>query len=275
MEISTPDLENARIVDQAEAEAFRDMYAAAPDDFRRGTGMRCIDVGGATVLLAPGIPAPIFNRAIGLGVFREASEADLDEVVSASRAAECRNFWIHLNPIARPATLESWLGARGFRPAKRRAWAKMIFGGAASPPARTSLVIREVGREHAKDLASVLVTAFDMPPGVASWFDAMVGRAGWHAIAGFDGDAIVCGGFLYRGQDVAWLGVGGTLPAFRGRGGQRAMMAERIRIALEHGIRNIATETGEPVGDESNPSLLNMHRSGFRQVCSRLNYEPG
>ena len=275
METLAPDFEHARIVDDAEAEAFRDMYAAAPEDFRRGAGMRALEAGGATVLLAPGIPATIFNRAIGLGVFREATEADLDAVVSASREAGCSNFWIHHNPAARPPALESWLVARGFRLAKRRAWAKMIFGGVVPPQVHSSLVVREVGREHAKDLASVLVTAFEMPPGASSWFDAIVGRAGWHAIAGFDGDVIVCGGFLYCGRDLAWLGVAGTLPAFRGRGGQRAVMAERIRIALEHGIRNIATETGEPVGDESNPSLLNMRRTGFRPVCSRLNYEPG
>ncbi len=151
----------------------------------------------------------------------------------------------------------------------------MLYGSAAAPVAQSSLAIREVGATHAEALASVLVTAFEMPAGFVAWFRTLVGRPRWHAIAGFDGDEIVCGGFLYCGGDLAWLGVGGTLPAFRGRGGQRAVMAERVGIALEHGIRNVVTETGEPVAGEPNPSLVNMRRCGFRQVCSRLNYEPG
>lgn len=270
-----PDVEGARIADQAEAEAFRDMYAAAPDDFRRTTGMRCVEAGGATVLLAPGIPITMFNRAIGLGLFRDARESDLDAVIATGREAGCRNSWIHLNPSARPPALEAWLSARGYRIAKRRAWAKMLYDGASAPAVETTLAIREVNEDHAEALASVLVTAFEMPPFFVSWFHALIGRPSWHAIAGFDGDRIVCGGLLYRGRDLAWLGVGGTLPEFRGRAGQRAVMAERIRIALEHGVQHIVTETGEPVDGEPNPSLLNMRRSGFRQVCSRLNYEPG
>jgi GNAT superfamily N-acetyltransferase len=265
----------SRLADEAEAEALRDMVAAAPEDFVRMTGMRCIEAGGTTMLLAPEIPTTLFNRAIGLGVFRDASEADLDAVIAASREAKCRSFWIHGNPVARPAALETWLEARGFRVAKRRAWAKMLYASAAPPVVKTSLVIREIGPDHAEPLAAVLSTAFEMPPSFGAWFRRLVGRANWHAIAGFDRNTIVCGGFLYRGKDLAWLGVGGTLPAFRGRGGQQAVMAQRIRIALEHGIRHIATETGEPVAGEPNPSLANMRRCGFQQVCSRLNYEPG
>ncbi len=274
MSSATRDIEDARIADLAEAEAFRDMYAAAPEQFRGMTGMRCVESGGGTVLLAPGIPITMFNRTIALGVSREASESDLDAVIATSREAGCRNFWIHLNPFARPPALNHWLLERGLKVAKRRTWAKMLHDGASAPIVRTSLAIREVGADHADALASVLVKAFEMPPFFDAWFRALVGRPNWHAIAGFDGDRVVCGGLLYRGRDLAWLGVGGTLPEFRGRAGQRAVMAERIRIALQHGIRNIVTETGEPVDGEPNPSLLNMQRCGFRQVCSRLNYEP-
>jgi hypothetical protein len=121
----------------------------------------------------------------------------------------------------------------------------------------------------------VLVAAYEMPAIFQPLFEALVGRPRWHAIAGFDGNQIACGGFLYRGRDFAWLGVGGTLAGFRGRGGQGAVMEMRIRLAQEHGIRDIVTETGEPIGDERNPSLGNMRRFGFEHVCSRLNYEPG
>ena len=59
----------------------------------------------------------------------------------------------------------------------------------------------------------------------------------------------------------------------RRRGGQGALMARRIADALAAGCRHITTETGEPVGDEPNPSLDNMFRCGFVTVASRLNFE--
>jgi hypothetical protein len=34
----------------------------------------------------------------------------------------------------------------------------------------------------------------------------------------------------------------------------------------------VITETGEPIGDEPNPSLRNMAWCGFVRVASRLNY---
>jgi GNAT superfamily N-acetyltransferase len=266
---------DSRQADEAEAAAFRDMCSAAPAEFRRATGLRTTEAGGATLVVAPGIPATMFNRAIGLGVSHDAAEADVGAVIDEFRAAGSTSFWIHVNPSARPAMLESWLVARGFKLARRRAWAKMLFDGPEAPTAGTSLTVREVGAPHADELAKVLVTAFEMPLFFASWFRELVGRPGWHAVGAFDGTRLVCGGFVYHEREFAWLGIGGTLPEFRGRGGQRAIMARRMQVALSHGARRIVTETGEQIGDEPNVSLANMRRSGFRQVSSRLNYEPG
>jgi GNAT superfamily N-acetyltransferase len=263
------------LADEAEAAAFRDMCRAAPAGFRQATGLRSIEVRGATLVLAPGIPTTMFNRAIGLGFAQDWSEADLDAVIGEFRAAGSENFWVHVNPASGSLGLETWLLARGFRLARRRAWAKMLFDTPDAPAAETSLEIREVGATHADGLADVLVTAFDMPKIFAVWFSALVGRPGWYAVAGFANDRIVSGGFLYREGDFAWLGIGGTLADFRGRGGQSAVIAHRVQIALSNGARSIVTETGEPVGVEPSPSLANIRRAGFRQVCSRLNYEPG
>ena len=49
-------------------------------------------------------------------------------------------------------------------------------------------------------------------------------------------------------------------------------MALRIRLAIEAGRTRITTETGEPVGDEPNPSLRNMAACGFAKVFARLNF---
>jgi hypothetical protein len=64
-----------------------------------------------------------------------------------------------------------------------------------------------------------------------------------------------------------------VLPTHRRRGGQGALMARRIADAGAAGLDWVVTETGEPIAGESNPSLANMARTGFRCVASRLNFE--
>ena len=87
-----------------------DTYAAAPAGF----DLRTEAIAGATLLLAPRIPASFFNRAIGLGVFEPASERALDEILERCESAKPREFWLHLNPVAKPAQLAGL--ARGTRP---------------------------------------------------------------------------------------------------------------------------------------------------------------
>jgi hypothetical protein len=48
-------------------------------------------------------------------------------------------------------------------------------------------------------------------------------------------------------------------------------MAARIAHAQAQGCTSIHTETGDPVGNEPNPSLANMVRCGFERICSRAN----
>jgi GNAT superfamily N-acetyltransferase len=79
-------------------------------------------------------------------------------------------------------------------------------------------------------------------------------------------------GAVFIAGETAWLGVGATLAEHRNRGAQSALLAARIAIAADAGCTVLATETGESIAGEVNPSLNNIRRAGFVQVCSRLNY---
>ena len=57
-------------------------------------------------------------------------------------------------------------------------------------------------------------------------------------------------------------------------GAQSALLAARIAVAADAGCTVLATETGESISGEKNPSLDNIRRAGFEQVCSRLNLAP-
>ena len=78
---------------------------------------------------------------------------------------------------------------------------------------------------------------------------------------------------MYIADDVAWLGFGATLEAARGRGGQSAIFAARLRDAKAAGCRWAITETGEETEEEPvNHSYRNMLRSGFRLAYARRNW---
>lgn len=263
---TSPSSADVAAADHIEAAAWRSMFALAPPPM----GLVAERIAGTTALIAPAIPVSLMNRVIGLGVDEPPTDAAIDAIADRYRAAGVKTYWIHASPLA--AGLESRLTSKGFALASRPTWAKVLRGTEPPPDVATPFALREVGAAHAMELAHVILAAHGMPPPMAPWTAAMVGGGGFRAFAAFDGDTIVAGGFLHLDGAGAWLGLGGTAASHRRRGAQGALMALRIREAISAGATRIATETGEPIDGEPNPSLANMYRMGFRRVATRRNY---
>jgi hypothetical protein len=271
--MNATDNDKIAIAERAEALAFEDQFAALPPPMASGLGMSAARFGGATALFAQKLPVTLFNRVMGLGVHEPATEALLDEIGAAYAARGVATHWLQLAPAARPEALGAWLEARGYAPPARASWAKMIRARVSPPVIATDLTVRPISMSEVDAVAAVLVEAHRMPPAIAPWIGALASRPGWQAYGAFDGERVVAAGCLYLRDDVGWLGLAGTLPSHRNRGAQGAIMARRIADALERGARWVVTETGEPVGEEKNPSLANMYRCGFERACARLNWE--
>jgi GNAT superfamily N-acetyltransferase len=263
-----PDTDRILLADAIEAAANRDMFAAAPVEL----AVRTQEIAGATLLIAPKIPVAQFNRVIGFGDVQPATEPTLDAVCAAYRAAGVPEFWLHETPTAQPPQLADWLRARRFALADRRSWAKFLRG--TSPPSmrQTHLKVRAATSADDEDFARIACAGFGMPDILRPWLAALATRNGWRCFLAFDGSHPIAVGTMYIRQHMAWLGIGATLPEFRGRGAQSALLAQRIRAAIAAGCTTIATETGDPMGAEPNPSLHNILRAGFVKVCSRLNH---
>lgn len=260
--------DEARLADRIEAEAFEAMYRAAPPAVVDAIGLSSRRSAGGSLFLASHLPVGTFNRVVGLGGAQDPSDEDLEQVIDEARRARATTLWVQ---AVEGTALAALLERRGTALAPRRSWAKMLHAG--DPPRiESAFRIDSLGRHQAPELARVLVAAHGLPPSVAPWIEALSGHPGFRAYAAYEGDRIVAGGMLHLGEHGAWLGLGGTLPSARGRGAQAALMARRIADARAAGNDAIATETGEPIGDERNPSYDNMRRCGFRQVASRLNF---
>jgi GNAT superfamily N-acetyltransferase len=81
------------------------------------------------------------------------------------------------------------------------------------------------------------------------------------------GDVVVCAGWVRfpSGTGFATLWGGATLPAWRGRGIYRALVAHRARLAAERGCRYLEVDAS----DESRPIL---ERLGFAAVTTTTPY---
>lgn len=264
----------AVVADQAEAAAYADLWRAAPDAIRTALGLELRERNGATCLLAPRLPVPMFNRVIGLGMSQPASLDDVHTLARHFSAAGSRDWWLHWSPFAVPAGLDATLLGQGWTLPSRSRWAKMLWRGGAAPELVTDLRIAPARDDQVAAVTQAIIQAFGMPPPMAGWLAALHRRERWRVYAACDAERVVGGACLYLNGAMAWLGMGAILDTHRRRGGQRALMALRISDARAAGCAHIVTETGEPVGDEPNPSFANMRRIGFECVASRLNLAP-
>ena len=92
----------------------------------------------------------------------------------------------------------------------------------------------------------------------------------------FDKGKPVAAGSMFIYEDTAWFGMATTLPEYRGKKAQSAIIAERINKAHDLGCKWISVESAEHSDEKPNPSYLNMLKYGFNFMYQRPNlvHEP-
>jgi hypothetical protein len=256
--------------EEVEFDASADLWRAAPENVRSSLAIELREVAGAQCMTSRGIEPPaLFRRAVGLGMAREASEADLHAVI-AHMASRGLRYCVPVAAPYKPAALAAWLEKRGFT--RGYAWMKFSRPCDAALKAQTDLEVRVVGREHGADFGRVVAEGFGLPAAIASWVSALPGRPHWVCVMAFAGSAPAAAGAAYVNGEHAWLGFGATLPAFRRHGAQNALLARRLTEAAARGARTAVTETGEQVPDKPNSSYRNILRAGFHERYLRHNY---
>jgi len=243
-----------------ELEAFRSLLS----------GQEQTEIGGALCTSFAATPgSALFNRALGLGLSEPATEVTLDEIDDFF-TGQGLAYGIPLTPSAEPRELPECLEARGFR--QGYAWTKFARG--AEPPARreTDLRVEELGADQADIFADVFVRAYGTPEVTRPLLARIPGTDGWHCFAAFDGKTSAATGALFVAGSVGWLGAAGTLPEFRHRGAQGALLAARIEAGIEAGCKTLVTETGAPIEGRPGNSYRNLERAGFEPLYVRKNY---
>jgi GNAT superfamily N-acetyltransferase len=231
---------------------------AAYADAMRAVPELCevVEIGGAICMVFRRIPDRTFCRVVGL-----TTTAALDEI---SAFYGDMPWW-----VSDSHGLGAELEERGFT--RDYGWMKFQRG-VAPRQAQSDLDVRLVVPDRADDFASVVVGGFGLPEWAKPLAANVVGRPGWSCYVAYDGDAPAGAGALYVHDRVRWLGFGATLPEYRGRGAQSAILAVRIEDARRQGCSTLTTETGELAEGRPSSSYRNILRAGFREVGVRPNY---
>jgi len=258
---------DVRLLELIEAEAWADIFRAAPSALAEEHGIAVLDLGaGAACIVARDVPSLMLNRVVGLGVGTPATPAMLD---LAGEAFGDTRYMIPVAPQSHPAELRAWLRGRGF--AAGYAWTKFERGPEPPLDVASALDVRQVGADDAGAFARALIAGYEMPGWMEPWVAALVGRPGWSCYLALHGSKPAGAGCVYLRPPAAWLGLAGTVPELRRRGAQGAIMAARIREAVAAGCTAIGTETGERTDDRPSASYRNILRLGFREAYVRPN----
>lgn len=251
-----------RIASEIELTAWRQLFEQAPPETRRGLGLSVSRIGGATALRTQAVDHPLVNRAV---LDATAAASDLDALVTHYREVGLTRFFIQRPK--RPTTTEH--SGAGLIP-YRRAWVKLagpLTNRPATPQPIDGITIRRARPDEALACGELVCRGFDVPAPGAAIFAGMVTLPGWQSYVAATSDGTLAGvGNLFVGGEVGYLGGAVTVPAHRGRGIQRALMATRARAAHAAGCAWLTSETGEPVPGDPQHSMHNMQRFGLDVV---------
>jgi GNAT superfamily N-acetyltransferase len=191
------------------------------------------------------------------------------EAFFAERGAD---VFHEVSPLADPAML-ALLASRSYVPIEHttvlhRPLTRASLDGLSTPSA---LSTRRVGEEERQAWAGTSARGWGESPELAAFmheFGAITGRSRGVScfVAELDGQMVGTGALAMHGG-VALLAGASTVPAFRGRGAQTALLGARLTYAADHGC-DLAMIGAAP----GSTSQTNAERQGFRIAYTRLKW---
>jgi MOSC domain-containing protein YiiM len=252
------------LLEAVENDAWLAMWSAAAE---AGLDVRVLARGDLAAVASPDLPGSVFNRSFGMRtvpIQRPAVEALWREAgVTGWHVAGVDDPEFAGETAADPVGLH--LGT------VEVALARAAAGAAPAPERLTVRLVDPADADEAIHWAELFITAFEVDGATAdAWrrFNPILVRTrGYHQlIASLDGRDVAIAGSFTRRRTV-WLGGGAVLPEARGRGIQRALIAERIRRGVEAGAHRVFA-----TADAGSVSAANLEALGLRHIWTRASY---
>jgi len=243
-------------------------YAAAYQKLRPELGAEAREICGGHMVFA-GVGSPI-GRAVGMGLDRPLTAADLDTIENFYRSHQAP-AQVDLCPLHDPELFEI-MRKRGYATAELNnvLWRRLRQDVNFTPTPR-ELAIRRGESAEAEQFADIVARSFheygDPPEGFQAMLTPLFqfpGVVPYVALVDSKMAGVGTGMVIAKHSIVALFGAG-TLPEFRNRGIQSALLRVRMQAALNQGcdVAVIVTRGGTT-------SQRNAERLGFRLAYSKV-----
>lgn len=250
-------------LEQVDADSWEELCRAVPQEVARVVQLSVERLGDVVVSHCLVADAPLGNRAVALGLGTPCTREQIQTLAAKFKATGMRNFALQISPYARPAALEQWLAEAGLT--ARGYSVKLVRDNV--PPPDSPGDTRLVTMEDKSLFGEISARGFERPPIVAHWLASTVGFPRWRHYLGYMDEQPAGAAAMYIDGDVAWLGIGSTLPEYRRQGVQQALIRRRIADGITLGVRHFVAETVS-----FNTSCQNLMRAGFACAYERTNY---
>ena len=251
-------------VDSVETESFIALYAAAE---AWGTGTHTLD--GVTAVWSRQDDDPSFSCVLNLANASQ-PERTLADLEQAVRERGGLVFGVDTHPDLDALVSEERLQQLGFvRDSQECIWALDLTAGFAADCAPADIEIVQAGPADSDVFARTLNQGWSLPEHAARGyiFAQGIGISGWHQYMAYVEGELAGIAVLFIHDRVADCFLSATLPEFRGKGIQTALIERRLKDGVRAGC-NLATS--QTVVHNASPR--NMARRGFQPLYRRWIY---
>lgn len=238
---------------------------------RERMGISATRIGGGIAVAMTDDPSGFWSKAQGFGFSEPVTSELIREVLDFYRAAGGPVANFHLAPDVVPPDWAEICAEHGLTQGQPTVH-KLVRDASPVQPVTTSLRIDRIGPADKEAWAAVQVTAFELPDPdrrMTQMLASVNDLAGLTGYAAWDGDRLVATAALSVDGESGQFVSAATLPEYRRRGAQSALLARRIEDALAAGCTTLAVEVAKPAPGERNPSLDNVERAGFKVLYDR------
>ncbi|UJW77164.1 GNAT family N-acetyltransferase [Rhizobium sp. SL42] len=214
----------------------------------------------------PFAPAIGLNRVLGL------TDTESLEAALGWFAGRGGTRHVQIDASSASASVLQWISDRGLK-RNGASWVKLACPAPVSPGYRNGAIeVRLASEAEAELFGALMCRGFGFPPRLAPLWSGIVGKPSWSCHLAYLDETPVGSAIMYTAGGYAWLGGGTTLPEYRNRGVQTALIHDRMSIGAALGVTVFASETAEPESGKSRVSYDNLVKLGFEPVYTRQNY---
>jgi hypothetical protein len=263
-------------LEAVQRDGLRVLFGAASQQLRETLGMRTMEHGSESYFATSTTPGFQFNKVMGLGLDGPITSARLDVAADWLRRYCPPGSLLMLPPFDGSPTLARDLAQSGFERFDIDAAVFHLPAHAAvEPPSTPGISVRKVTPAETGLFGEVICEGLEKPSQCAAWPAAYAaGQPGMTAYLAYDGETAIGAAVLFVRGTRAWLGSATTIRAFRGRGAQSALLAQRIVDGRKQGATVFSVETLRPTPDKADifSPYRNVRRMGFELAYFRPNY---